>query len=110
MDKINIGLVEDQVLFREGMKAVLSSWPDISVVFESGDGHSVISKLKESPVVPDVLLVDLSLPPLGKQAFGGVQVTDAVREVFPDIKILILSVHEDENFIAQLIEIGRAHV
>ncbi|MBI1767240.1 MAG: response regulator transcription factor [Bacteroidetes bacterium] len=105
-DKICIGLVEDQFLFREGMKAVLASWPDIAVVFESADGHSVVKKLSESTVLPQVLLVDLSLPPLGKEEFSGVQVTDAVREAFPDIKILILSVHEDENFIAQLIEHG----
>jgi two-component system, NarL family, response regulator NreC len=104
--KINIGLVEDQLLFRQGMKAIISVWPDIEVVFESADGYSVINKLKESTIVPHVLLVDLSLPPLGKEEFSGVHVTDAVQKVFPEIKILILSVHKDENFIVQLIEHG----
>jgi two-component system, NarL family, response regulator NreC len=105
-EKIKIGLVEDQLLFRQGMKAILSSWPDTDVVFESADGHSIISKLKESNPLPQVLLVDLSLPPLGNQEFSGAQVTDAVQQHFPEIKILILSVHKDENFIAQLIEHG----
>jgi two-component system, NarL family, response regulator NreC len=105
-EKIKVGLVEDQLLFRQGMKAIISVWPDIEVMFESADGYSVISKLKESSVVPDVLLVDLSLPPLGKEEFSGVHVTDAVQKEFPQIKILILSVHKDENFIAQLIEHG----
>ena len=47
MDKIRIGLVEDQLLFRQGMKALLSTWPNFEVVFESADGFSVIDKLKE---------------------------------------------------------------
>lgn len=105
-EKIKVGLVEDQLLFRQGMKAIISSWPDIEVVFESADGYSVVDKLKNSNPLPQVLLVDLSLPPLGNQEFSGVHVTDAVQKEFPEIKILILSVHKDENFITQLIEHG----
>jgi two-component system, NarL family, response regulator NreC len=44
---IKIGLVEDQLLFRTGIKAILSSWQDLQVVFESADGYSVIEKLRE---------------------------------------------------------------
>jgi two-component system, NarL family, response regulator NreC len=105
-DKIYIGLVEDQLLFREGMKAILASWPEMEVIFESAEGYSVIDKLNKIPVVPHVMLVDLSLPPEDKKEFSGVQVTDLLHETFPEIKIIILSVHDDENFIAQLIEHG----
>lgn len=105
-EKIRIGLVEDQSLFREGMKAILSSWNQFEVCFESENGYSVVGKLQQMETVPDVLLVDLSLPPDGDKEFSGVQVTDAVQAAFPEIKILILSVHQDENFIAQLIEHG----
>lgn len=104
--KIRVGLVEDQVLFREGMKAILSNWPELEVVFESSDGFSVIEKLEKCDTVPDVMLVDLSLPPQGQREFSGVQVTHALLEHHPDMRILILSVHEDETFIAQLIEEG----
>jgi DNA-binding NarL/FixJ family response regulator len=100
------GLVEDQVLFREGMKAIVGTWQDIEVVFESADGYSVLDKLKECPVIPDVMLVDLSLPPNGQKEYSGLHVTQALTNAFPDMKILILSVHEDENFINQLIESG----
>lgn len=105
-EKIRIGLVEDQSLFREGMKAILSAWNQFEICFESENGYSVVSKLRQMETVPDVLLVDLSLPPDGDKEFTGVQVTDAVLETFPEIKIVILSVHQDENFIAQLIEHG----
>lgn len=105
-NKIRVGLVEDHFLFRQGMKAIISAWPDIEIVFESAEGYSVVDKLYAADVLPDVMLVDLSLPPHDKKEFGGKEVTVALREFFPDIKIIILSGHEDENFIAQLIEHG----
>jgi DNA-binding NarL/FixJ family response regulator len=103
---IHIGLVEDQFIFREGMKSLIQNWPNMSVIFESGDGHSVIEKLKQTSFRPDVLLIDFSLPPLGEQEFNGLDVIQAVTNHFPDIKILMLSIHDDENFIAKVIEYG----
>lgn len=105
-DKIHIGLVEDQLLFREGMKSILSSYSEFVVNFESSDGHSVLKKLSECNVKPDVLLVDLSLPALEDEEFDGIAVTDAVIEAYPKMKVLILSVHDDDTFIAELIEHG----
>jgi two-component system, NarL family, response regulator NreC len=103
---INVGLVEDQPLFMQGMKGILSSWIDFKVVFESGDGYSVLSKLNAASVIPQVMLVDLSLPPYGQDEFSGKHVTMALREHFPEMKVIILSGHNDEEFIAQLIESG----
>lgn len=105
-EKIRIGLVEDQLLFREGMKALLDTWPSFEVVFECADGFSVIEGLSESPTIPDVLLVDLSLPAKDGVEFDGIAVTESVIETYPEIKVLILSVHNDESFIAELIERG----
>ncbi|NSL87622.1 response regulator transcription factor [Chitinophaga solisilvae] len=103
---IHIGLVEDQILFREGMKAIIGTWQHMEVVFEAADGYSVLDKLSGGTVVPDVMLVDLSLPPDGNREFSGLHVTLALTAAFPDMKILILSVHDDDNFITQLIESG----
>ena len=105
-NEINVGLVEDQLLFREGIKAIVATWPDMRVIFESADGYSVIEKLGHNPATPDVLLVDLSLPPRGSQEYSGLHVTQAVTTAYPKVKIIILSVHDDENFITQLIESG----
>jgi two-component system, NarL family, response regulator NreC len=103
---IKIGLVEDQLLFRTGIKAILSSWQDLQVVFESADGYSVIEKLREESQIHDVLLVDLSLPPNGSKEYSGENLTLDLNRFFPDIKIIILSVHRDENYMARLIETG----
>lgn len=105
-EKIHVGLVEDQSLFREGIKAILSYWEEIEVVFESENGYSVVDRLRAAERLPHVLLVDLTLPPDGEREFSGMDVTDAVLDAFPEMKILILSVHQDENFIARLIERG----
>lgn len=104
--KINIGLVEDHILFRQGMKAILGNWKDLEVVFESAEGYTVIEKLKTAEALPHVMLVDLSLPPHQDTEFGGREVVVALQQGFPDMKVIILSGHRDENFISQLIEIG----
>jgi DNA-binding NarL/FixJ family response regulator len=105
-DVINIGLVEDQFLFREGMKAIIAANPAIRVVFESGDGHSVVDKLRSVNVLPEVLLIDYALPAHNGREFSGVDTTHSVLEAFPNMKVLILSVHNNENFITRVIEQG----
>jgi two-component system, NarL family, response regulator NreC len=106
MQKIQIGLIEDQFLFREGLKAILQTWEDIEVVFESPDGHSVQERLSQTVTIPQVMLVDLSLPPKDGKEFNGLHVTRFLLEHYPQTYIIILSAHQDEAFIAQLIEEG----
>ena len=106
VETIKIGLVEDQVLFRNGIKAILGSWKDLEVIFEAGEGYTVIESLKAASPIPDVLLVDLSLPPDGTKEYSGEQLTIDLCTNFPTIKVIILSVHQDENYISRLIEIG----
>ena len=60
---IHIGLIEDQHIFREGIKALVAGWPQIEVTFETAEGYTIVEKLKSSSPLPDVLLVDYSLPP-----------------------------------------------
>lgn len=105
-EKITIGLVEDQLLFRNGIHAILSGWEDLEVIYESGDGYSVIESLQKAEQIPDVMLVDLSLPSNGDKPYSGEQLTIDLAEYFPAVKVLILSAHQDEKFIARLIEIG----
>jgi two-component system, NarL family, response regulator NreC len=104
--EINVGLIEDQKLFREGINAILSSEPGINVVFESPDGFSVIDRLHAAEIVPDILLIDLSLPPKGTEEFNGWRVLSELKTHFPAIKSIILSVHEDSYLIAKMIEDG----
>jgi len=104
--KIAVGIVEDQVLFREGIKSILQSTGEFDVIFESGDGHSVIERLQQSKALPDVMLIDLSLPPNGRVEYNGLQLTTDIVTIFPQIKLLVLSIHNDDNFISELVKNG----
>lgn len=104
--RIKVGLVEDQQLFREGIKAIIEMREEFHVSFESADGYSVQEKLEAIDELPDVLLVDYSLPSNGRQEFSGLEVLVTVQESFPQIKIIMLSVHNDPYLIAQCIEMG----
>jgi len=104
--RIKLGIVEDQLLFRDGIKAVLEAWEDIEFVFESPDGFSMLERLEQNAQVPDVMLVDLTLPSHNHEEFSGWRVVQVLKNFYPDMKILILSAHEESYLIAQLIEAG----
>ena len=105
-DLIKIGLVEDQLLVRTGIKSIIQGWQDMEVVFESEDGYSVPGSLTNVKHVPDILLVDLQLPKKGDLVYSGAHLTLDLKEQFPEIRILILSVQDDPVTIADLIEKG----
>ena len=104
--RIKLGIVEDQVLFREGMKAVIEAWEEMEFVFESPDGFSMLERLEKSAQIPDVMLVDLTLPNNGNEEFNGWRVVQVLKEYYPEMKILILSAHDESYLIAKLIEAG----
>lgn len=103
---IHIGLIEDQFLFRKGIKAILGSYPGVKVVFEAEEGYSILERLKQSTLLPDVMLVDISLPANGKDEFSGIDVLKALQEHYPAMRVLMLSAHAEEALIARLIELG----
>lgn len=103
---IRIGLVDDQLLVRSGFKTLIQNWEDIEVVFESGDGHSVIETLKTLNNRPHILLVDIRLPDKDGLSYSGLRLTLDLQRHFPDIKILIVSVQDDPVTIASIIECG----
>lgn len=106
MDPIHIGLVEDQFLFRQGIKSIINSWKGFEVCFESENGYSVVDSLKTIQQKPDVMLVDLSLPSKDHQKYSGLELTEDLQIAYPNMKVVILSAHDNEFFISQLIEKG----
>lgn len=103
---IRIGLVDDQLLFRTGLKSILEQQQDFSVDFESSEGYTVAANLELLSELPHVMLIDLSLPPDGQQTYSGRDLVVALQKAYPAIKLLVLSVEEDPFAIAQLIELG----
>jgi DNA-binding NarL/FixJ family response regulator len=98
---IHVAIADDELLFRKGIKELLEVDSNIRFCLEAGNGIELLEKLQHATIVPDVLLLDISMP-----GMNGVQAFDAVRASFPNIKILILSIHYSDHYIVTLIEKG----
>lgn len=99
--QINIGVTDDQTLFRKGMMSLLGNYTGFNVLWEASNGLEAIKQLKEYPKETDIMLLDLNMPEM-----DGMEAMKHVRETFPDQKVIILSIHEEERFIIKLIELG----
>ncbi len=96
---IRILLVDDQRSIRETLKMMLDSAPDFQVVGTASDGHTAIEQVEL--LHPDVVLIDMEMPGL-----DGVSATRIINQQFSDVKVLVLSMHDDDTFISQSIQAG----
>jgi DNA-binding NarL/FixJ family response regulator len=97
--KNRIVIAEDHTILREGLRALLSSHPDLEVVGEAADGREAIRCVDEA--APDLVLLDLSMPRMDGM--------DAIREISkrsPETKILALTVHKDEEYVLAALQAG----
>lgn len=96
---IRVLIADDQELIRESLKVVLSSHQDLSVVAVASDGFEVLEMLKRQPV--DIILMDIRMPNM-----DGVLCTKAVKETYPDTKIIILTTFDDDDFVFSALRYG----
>ena len=101
MSKIRVFLADDHQLFREGIRSLLGHAQDIDVVGEAGDGQDAVAKVKT--LLPDVVLMDISMP-----GMNGLEATAQIREAAPSVKVLILTVHETNQYVSQMLQVGAA--
>ena len=99
--KITVLICDDHALFREGVKTVLSAQPDIEVVGEASDGKEAVERAIR--LGPDVVLMDISMPVL-----KGFEAVRRIRKGRPDVKVLILTVYDDEDMVARCLDAGAA--
>ncbi len=100
---IRILIADDHSVIRAGLRTILSAQPDLEIVGEAADGHEALRLANE--LRPDIVLTDLSMPgPVG----GGIAVTRRLKETLPAIRVLILTVHEDESLLREAIHAGAA--
>ena len=97
--KIRILLADDHTILRDGIRALLEAEADMSVIGEVEDGHSAVRMACE--LEPDVILMDIAMPLL-----NGLEATRQIHRARPGIKILILSMHENEEYIRQVLANG----
>src|SRR5690606_30910909 len=90
---------DDHRLFREGVKRILDFESSFEVVAEGGDGNEVIKLYEENQ--PDVVLMDINMPQK-----NGVEATGGLIEKFPDAKVIMLSIHDDESYVTHALKTG----
>jgi len=95
--KKKIFIVEDHRLFREGLKAMLSPNPEYEIIGEAEDGLEAIRLIRKHR--PDLVLLDLSMPRM-----NGFSVMRDIKAEMPGIKILVLSIHESDQYVLQAFE------
>lgn len=99
MKSYRIILADDHVMLREGLKRILLERSDLEVIGEAGDGLELLSLLKR--MVPQLLILDISMPNL-----RGIEAIHEVKGIDPNIKILVLTMHNDEDYLCQAISAG----
>lgn len=96
---IKVLIADDHTMFADGIESILRNEPDIEVVGKSADGKSIFNFLKQGKV--DVLLLDISLPDI-----SGIDICRKVTNEYPEIKVIGLSMHNEESFITALTQNG----
>jgi two-component system response regulator DegU len=97
--KVRLVIADDHQLFREGVKRILNMEDDLEVVGECGDGISVVELCNS--LQPDVVLMDINMP-----VENGVVATERLKQFFPEIKVIILSIHDDESYVIETLRKG----
>jgi two-component system response regulator NreC len=96
---IRILISDDHGVMRAGLRALLSAESEFEVVSEAADGREVLASV--GGLCPDVVILDINMP-----GPDGIEVTRRLKEAFPDIRVLILTVHEDEGLLRAAIRAG----
>ncbi|MCB0832802.1 MAG: response regulator transcription factor [Bacteroidetes bacterium] len=99
MSKITVVIADDHPMVRSGLKNILDREPDFEVVGEASDGEEALLAIQKFN--PAVAIIDISMPKM-----NGAETTRVVVKKFPQTRILILTMHEDEAYIGKLIEAG----
>lgn len=98
---IKVAIADDQKLFRKGMAALIGSFDGVEMLFEAENGRELIDLCISEEVKPDVIILDLSMPVL-----NGLDTLKILKEDFPSIKVVILTIHEAESFVLSTIQAG----
>jgi len=96
---IRIFLVDDHALVRAGLRLLLSSQPDLTIVGEAGNGLELLAQLPTTPT--DVVLLDLNMP-----GMDGPETARQLREHYPDVHVLALSMLDQDNYLFQMLDAG----
>ena len=101
MELIKVAIADDHQIFRKGVILSMRTYTDIKFVMEAENGEDLLAKIPEA--APDVILCDLKMP-----LKDGIDTTKQITKDFPSIRVIILTMYEDERFVGHLMDCGAA--
>ena len=101
MERIKVAIADDHQIFRKGVILSMRPYTNIKFIYEAENGEDLLSKIKESE--PDVVLCDLKMP-----VKDGIDTTKQIAKDYPKIRVIILTMYEDERFVGHLMDCGAA--
>ncbi|HLI06547.1 MAG TPA: response regulator transcription factor [Ktedonobacteraceae bacterium] len=96
---IHILLADDHTILRAGLKMMLNAQPDMEVIGEAHDGRQAI--LEAQRLLPDIVLMDITMPDM-----NGIEATKQIKKLQPEIKVLMLTMHENDEYVFQALRAG----
>src|SRR5690606_26122808 len=100
MERIRFAVADDHAIFRQGLQHALSGRSRLEFKFDVDSGEALLAQLKKDAEV-DVILMDLKMP-----GMGGIEATRRIRQEYPDMKVIALTMFEDEQMVLHLMEAG----
>lgn len=98
---IKILIADDHQVFREGIASIIEDVKDMQIIAQAKDGREVLTQLED--IQPDVILMDIAMG-----GADGIETTTLVQKKYPAIKILVLSMHDESNYIVKMLAAGAA--
>src|SRR6266571_6247059 len=97
--KMRILLADDHTILRAGLKMMLNAQPDMEVVGEAQDGRQALHEAQR--LQPDIILMDITMPDM-----NGIEATRQIKKLVPEVKVLVLTMHENEEYVFQALRAG----
>ena len=101
MSEIKVAIADDHQIFRKGVILSMRQYTNIKFVMEAENGEDLLNKIPE--FTPDVVLCDLKMP-----VKDGIDTTKIITKTYPNIRVIILTMYEDERFVGHLMDCGAA--
>ncbi|WP_299458002.1 response regulator transcription factor [uncultured Microscilla sp.] len=101
MNTINIAIVDYQQLFREGLTFIIHQHADLKIALEAKHGKDLLNQLEQADKLPEVILMDIKMPQM-----DGMECAKILKQRYPKIKIIILTVYDQEDCVLYLLDLG----
>jgi DNA-binding NarL/FixJ family response regulator len=99
--KINIAIADDHNLFRKGLKSLLRDFDFVGEIYEASNGSELLDVLSIVNPFPEIVLLDINMP-----VMDGIKATEKIREKYNDLKIIVLTMEDNEHFVLQMLDYG----